>query len=77
MNNLKYIKLFEAFESIKLTKTLGFINKGSNAIFISQLKTIASKLDFPISKYSDDYFQYLPFKILYIQSDDKDVIFFF
>jgi hypothetical protein len=62
MSNLKYIKLFEAFESIKLTKTLGFINKGSNATFISQLKTIASKLDFPVSKYSDDYFQYLPFK---------------
>jgi hypothetical protein len=62
MSNLKYIKLFEAFESIKLTKTLGFINKGSNATFISQLKSIASKIDFPISKYSDDYFQYLPFK---------------
>jgi len=62
MSNLKYIKLFEAFESIKLTKTLGFINKVSKDTFISQLKTIASKLDFPVSKYSDDYFQYLPFK---------------
>jgi hypothetical protein len=62
MSNLKYIKLFEAFESIKLTKTLGFINKESKETFINQLKIIGNKIDFPISKYSDDYFQYLPFK---------------
>ena len=62
MSNLKYIKLFEAFESIKLTKTLGFIKKESKETFINQLKIIGNKIDFPLSKYSDDYFQYLPFK---------------
>ena len=62
MSNLKYIKLFEAFESIKLTKTLGFIKKESKETFINQLKVIGNKIDFPLSKYSDDYFQYLPFK---------------
>ena len=62
MKNLKYIKLFEAFESIKLSKTLGFISKDARNTFISQLKQLADKMDFPYSKYSDDYFQYLPFK---------------
>lgn len=62
MKNLKYIKLFEAFESVKLSKTLGFISKEARGTFISQLKSIADKMDLPYSKYSDDYFQYLPFK---------------
>lgn len=62
MKDLKYIKLFEAFESVKLSKTLGFIDKDSKSKFLSQLKNIASNMDFPYSKYSDDYFQYLPFK---------------
>lgn len=62
MSNLKYIKLFEAFESIKLTKTLGFIDKSSKNTFMTQLTTLASKIDLPLSKYTDDYFQYLPFK---------------
>ena len=62
MKELKYLQLFEAFESVKLSKTLGFIKKDDRTNFISQLKNIASKIDFPISKYSDDYFQYLPFK---------------
>ena len=62
MKDLKYIKLFEAFESVKLTKTLGFISKDARKSFISQLKQLADKMDFPYSKYSDDYFQYLPFK---------------
>jgi hypothetical protein len=60
MKNLKYIKLFEAFESVQLSKTLGFIKDKEN--FINLLKTLANRIDFPYSKYSDDYFQYLPFK---------------
>lgn len=59
--NLVYIKLFEAFESEKLSKTLKFINKDSKSIFLMILKSIANGMDFPYSKYSDDYFQYLPF----------------
>lgn len=62
MKELKYLQLFEAFESIKLSKTLSFIKKDARTTFITQLKNIASKIDFPVSKYSDDYFQYLPFK---------------
>jgi hypothetical protein len=62
MKNLKYIKLFEAFESQKLSKTLGFINKDSRAYFIDDLKKLCSRLDFPISKLNDDFFLYLPFK---------------
>lgn len=62
MKNLKYIKLFEAFESQKLSKTLGFINKDSRAYFIDDLKKLCDRLDFPISKLNDDFFLYLPFK---------------
>ena len=59
--NLVYLKLFEAFESIKLSKTLKFIDKDSKSRFMDILKSIANGMDLPYSKYSDDYFQYLPF----------------
>jgi hypothetical protein len=59
---LKYLRLFEAFESIKLSKTLKFLNKDGKSKFLSSLKNIATAIDFPISKFSDEYFQYLPFK---------------
>ena len=62
MKNIKSFKLFEAFKSDKLSKTLAFINKDSKGKFLEQLKTIANKIDLPYSEYSDDYFQYLPFK---------------
>jgi hypothetical protein len=60
--DLKYLRLFEAFESIKLSKTLKFVNKESKDVFLSILKNIANSIDFPISKFSDEYFEYLPFK---------------
>ena len=59
--NLVYLKLFEAFESIKLSKTLKFIDNDSKSRFMDILKSIANGMDLPYSKYSDDYFQYLPF----------------
>ncbi len=59
---MKYLKIFEAFESEILGKTLKFLSKAGREEFKSQLATIAKLLDFPMSKYSDDYFQYLPFK---------------
>ena len=62
MKNIKSFKLFEAFKSDKLSKTLAFINKDSKSKFLEQLKTIANKIDLPYSEYSDDYFQYLPFR---------------
>ncbi len=61
MKNLKYIKLFEAFESVKLTKTLGYIDNKSRETFINYLKNLCSKTGFPISKLDDDMFQYLPY----------------
>ena len=61
MKQLKYIKLFEAFESIKLTKTLGYIDTKSRVDFINYLKRLCKNSDFPISSLSDDMFQYLPY----------------
>lgn len=59
---MKYIKLYEAFESNKLSKTIGFINKGAKGDFLYDLRTIGRNFDFPISEFSDDMFEYLPFK---------------
>lgn len=61
MKDLKHIKLFEAFESIKLSRTVRFINKDSKSQFLSSLKEITSRIDFQMSQLSDDYFEYLPF----------------
>lgn len=61
MKKLKYLKLFEAFESTKLSKTLGFIDKRSRENFLYQLTNISTNLDFPMSEFSDDLFEYLPF----------------
>jgi hypothetical protein len=62
MKNLKYIKLFEAFDANTLNATLKHI-KGSDdkKIFLSNLKTICQKFDIPESKLNDDLFTYLPF----------------
>lgn len=58
---MKYIKLFEAFESQKLSKTLGFLKSGKDR-FMEELKSLSKKNNFPLSNFSDDMFQYLPFK---------------
>ena len=55
---LKYLKIFEAFESIKLSKTLNYIkDPKSKNTFMELLKTIANQMDLPLSKYSDEYFR--------------------
>ena len=60
---MKYIKLYEAFESEKLSKTLGFIKDESDRdSFLSEIKNICNQIDYPYSKLSDDNFQYLPYK---------------
>jgi hypothetical protein len=61
MRKFKYLKLFEAFESSKLSKTLGFIDNQSKSQFINWLHSISNNLDFPMSQLSDDLFEYLPF----------------
>jgi hypothetical protein len=62
MKNLKYIKLFEAFDANTLNATLRHI-KGSDdkKNFLSNLKIICQKFDIPESKLTDDLFTYLPF----------------
>jgi hypothetical protein len=62
MRNLKYLQLFEAFESQRLSKTLKFINQGARENFMESLNRISKRFDFPISKFNDDMFEYLPFK---------------
>ena len=62
MKNLKYIQIFEAFESKILSKTLGYIQSDDRTIFMQKLKELCKSIDFPLSKMSDEYFEYLPFK---------------
>ena len=60
---MKYIKLYEAFESEKLTKTLGFIKeKEDRNKFLDDIKKVCNQIDYPYSKLTDDNFQYLPYK---------------
>ena len=61
MKELKYIKFFEAFESDKLSKTFGFLNKESQERFLIRLKRYLNKIDFPYSEISDEFIEYLPF----------------
>jgi hypothetical protein len=62
MKNLKYIQIFEAFESKILSKTLGYIDSSDRSTFMDRLKRLCRSIDFPLSKMSDEYFEYLPFK---------------
>ena len=62
MKNLKYIQIFEAFESKILSKTLGYIETNDRNTFMERLKKLCKSIDFPLSKMSDEYFEYLPFK---------------
>ena len=68
MRKLKYIKLFEAFDSNKLSKTLKYAKDGKQK-FLDEVKSILDKIDFPESKISDDYFEYLPFNAALKKSD--------
>ena len=58
---MKYLKLFEAFESEILSATLKFLSQKGKKDFLKKLENIARTIDFPMSKYSDEYFQYLPY----------------
>ena len=73
MRQLKYIKLFEAFDSVQLAKTLKFVKKNDKPEFMKALKAITAKIDAPLSSLNDDNFQYLPYKkaIAVKSSSDK------
>ena len=63
MKNLKYIQLFEAFDSKVLSKTLGYIkDPNDKEKFFNQIKRVCKIIDYPLSELSDDYFEYLPYK---------------
>lgn len=63
MKELKHIKVFEAFESKILSKTLGYIKEPNDKEkFFNQIKRICDTISYPLSKMSDEYFEYLPFK---------------
>jgi hypothetical protein len=69
---MKYIKLFEAFDSEKLSKTLGYITKSSREEVLIRIKKVCKKIDFPFSKLNDSFFQYLPFqKALNLKHESK------
>lgn len=71
---MKYIKLFEAFESNILSKTLAYLSDQSKKDFMKFIKSFCDKIDFPLSKLSDEYFQYLPYNKalkMVISSEDK------
>ena len=62
MRQMKYIKLFEAFDSAQISKTLKFVKKSDRERFLGALRQICSSIDAPLSSLSDDVFQYLPYK---------------
>jgi hypothetical protein len=58
---MKYIKLFEAFESTLLSKTLNYVKGESRNKFLDGVKAICAKYDFPENKLNDSFFEYLPY----------------
>jgi hypothetical protein len=62
MKNLKYIKLFEAFDSRTLNATLKHIKSNADKkTFLDTLELVCRRFDIPESKLGDDLFTYLPF----------------
>ena len=59
MKYLKNIQIFEAVESNILSKTLGYICSEDRITFMNQLKKMCKSINFPLSKISDEYFEYL------------------
>ena len=62
MRQLKYIKLFEAFDSVQIAKTLKFVKNSDKSKFMNALESITKSIDAPLSALNDKNFQYLPYK---------------
>ena len=74
MKKLAHMRLFEAFQSEKLSKTLNYIKPEEKKKFMNILKPICKNIDFPESELSDEYFQYLPFsKALQLNFSAEDL----
>jgi hypothetical protein len=74
---MKYLKLFEAFESNILSKTLKYLSKSSKSYFLDTIKKICDELDFPYSQLKDDYFEYLSFTKAFDKVENNDKIYKF
>lgn len=77
---MKYLKVFEKFESKNLSKVFGYISKDSRIKFIQDLKIICENNDYPMSEISDDKFRYLRFTEAFNLKDegqDKNIKFWF
>lgn len=77
MSDMKYLMLFEAFESNALSKMMKFlkskVDNNSKERFRDKLKTMISKLDIPIDKIKDDNIKYLNRnQALKIKSTEED-----
>lgn len=59
---MKYLKLFESFESLKLSRILNFLNKSSKSKFLDDVKIVCDYLDYPLSKLTDSDFKYVPYQ---------------
>lgn len=63
MSDMKYLMLFEAFESNALSKMMKFlkskVDNNSKERFLDKLKTLMTKLNVPIDKISDKDVKYL------------------
>jgi hypothetical protein len=63
---MKYLKLYEGFDSNRVSAILSFLNKKidkkdyDTEQFLKVLKKLADKFDFPLSTLSDKEIQYLP-----------------
>lgn len=73
---MKYLKLFEGFESNRISAILSFLNKKINKPnsekFLNDLTRLARKYDFPLSTLSDNEIEYLPVnKALAIGKDEE------
>ena len=58
---MRYLKLYEAFKSEVLSKTLSFVSPDTKRIFIEKVEAICKSIDFPMSELSDDFFQRMSF----------------
>jgi hypothetical protein len=74
---MKYLKLYEGFESDRVSAILSFLNKKikneyNTQDFLKTLKKLADRFDFPLSTLSDKEIQYLPVnKALAVGKDEE------
>ena len=74
---MRYLKIYEAFESKGINSTLDFlkkkVGKKSSTNFLDSLKTLMGSVDFPIDKISDDDIDYMSAKKAVLVKSKEDV----